>query len=151
MEVRLIDYAELSPVDYVIVEFVAGEHNVPAAMTRSLLDLVDRGVIRVLDLLIVTKSALGDISVTEVEDLGEASELGSLTGTLAEILAADDIDNLARAIRSGATAAVIVWENIGVASISASARQVSAQIVAQGRIPSRAIVATLEADHSEAD
>ncbi len=147
----MIDYAELSPVDYVIVEFVAGEHNVPAAMTRSLLDLVDRGVIRVLDLLIVTKSALGDISVTEVEDLGEASELGSLTGTLAEILAADDIDNLARAIRSGATAAVIVWENIGVASISASARQVSAQIVAQGRIPSRAIVATLEADHSEAD
>ncbi|MBA4025817.1 MAG: DUF1269 domain-containing family protein [Gordonia sp.] len=147
----MIDYSDLGPVDYVIVEFVDGEHHVPAAMTRSLLDLVDRGIIRVLDLLIVEKSATGDIAVTEIEDLGKASELRSLTGTLAEILAADDIDNLARAIRSGATAAVIVWENIGVASLSASARQVSAQIVAQGRIPSRAIVATLEADHPMAD
>lgn len=151
MEVRLLDYSELGPVDYVIIEFVAGEHNVPDAMTRSLLELVDRGIIRVLDLLIVTKSAADEIAVTEIEDLGEASGLVSLAGTLAEILAADDIDNIARAIRSGATAAVIVWENTGIASISASARQVSAQIVAQGRIPSRAIVATLEADRPGAN
>lgn len=135
----------LGPVDYIVVEFPSGLDGFTTSMTDALTDLVDREIIRVLDLLVMTKTADGDIEVSEFEDL-EKGMLSSLEGALAEILAADDIRNLARAIRPGVAAGVIVWENTGVAPLSATATDIGAQIVAQGRIPSRAVIATISAD-----
>ncbi|PYE17504.1 hypothetical protein DFR67_106207 [Williamsia limnetica] len=136
---------ELGPVDYVVVEFPSGVDSFTPSMTDTLISLVDREIIRVLDLLVMVKTADGDIEVSEFEEFGKGT-LSSLNGALAEILAAEDIRNLARAIKPGFAAGVIVWENTGIAPISATATDIGASIVAQGRIPTRALIATIAAD-----
>lgn len=141
---------ELGPIDYVIVEFPERSTHFNRTLTQSIQSLIEHRIIRVLDLLVIDKSPSGDIDVIEFEDLGQPELLG-LGTDLAEILAADDIANLALAIRPGAAAGVIVWENIGVVPMANAAYEAGAQIVAQGRIPARAITATLEADHREAE
>lgn len=140
--------AGLGSIDYVIVEFPAGTKDFDPTLTESILALVEDDIIRVLDLLVIDKSPSGEIDVIEFEDLNQ-SDLAAVGSTLAEILAADDIANLALAIAPGAAAGVIVWENIGVVPMAIAATEAGATIVAQGRIPARAIVATLEADLRE--
>lgn len=138
----------LCPVDYLVIEFPSGVTTFTESMAKSLLALVDKEIIRVLDLLVVTRTHTGELDVVEIEDL-EFAELRILDGTMAEILAADDIANLACAVAPGAAAGVVVWENVGVAPMAVAASDVGAQIVAQGRIPSRAVIDTIEADRKE--
>lgn len=140
----------LGSIDYVIVEFPTGTKDFDPTLTQSVLTLVHDEIIRVLDLLVIDKSPSGQIDVIEFEDLAQ-TDLTAVGCTLAEILAADDIANLALAIRPGAAAGVIVWENIGVVPMAIAATEAGATIVAQGRIPARAIVATLEADLREVE
>ncbi|WP_116916686.1 DUF6325 family protein [Williamsia muralis] len=138
----------LGPIDYLVVEFPSGVTTFSESMFKSLLALVNKEIIRVLDLLVLRRSHTGELDVFEIEDL-EFAELRILDATLAEILAADDIENLACAVAPGAVAGVIVWENVGVAPMAVAASEVGAQIVAQGRIPSRAVIDTIEADRKE--
>ncbi|MDV7135299.1 DUF6325 family protein [Williamsia muralis] len=138
----------LGPVDYLVVEFPSGVTTFTESMFKSLLTLVDKEIIRVLDLLVFKRRPTGELEVFEIEDF-DFAELRILDATMAEILAADDIENLACAVAPGAAAGVIVWENVGVAPMAAAASDVGAQIVAQGRIPSRAVLDTIEADRKE--
>lgn len=138
----------LGPVDYLVVEFPSGVTGFDESMCESLLSLADKEIIRVLDLLVLKRSHTGDLEVFEIEDLG-FDELRILDATLLEVLAAGDIENLACAVAPGAVAGIIVWENVGVAPMAVAAAEVGAQIVAQGRIPSRAVIDTIEADRKE--
>ena len=140
----------LGPIDYVIIEFPEGSKDFDHVLAQSVLSLIELHIIRVLDLLVIDKTSTGEIDVIEFEDLNQ-TEVFALGGTLAEILSADDIANLALAIRTGAAAGVIVWENIGIVPMAVAASQAGAQIVAQGRIPESAIVAALHADLREGE
>ncbi|MDQ0893036.1 DUF6325 family protein [Agromyces ramosus] len=137
---------ELGPVDFVIVEFPAGESNFTGEMAEELLKLVDAGTIRVIDVLILTKDENGDIDAVELEDLDDLGELARIEADLAELLAEEDVVNLAAAMEPGSVAGVLVYENLWAAPFAAAARRAGGQLIANGRIPIQAIIASLEAD-----
>jgi hypothetical protein len=136
---------ELGPVDYVIVEFPAGASNFTGEMAKELLGLVDRGIIRVIDVLILTKSEDGTVEAMELSDIEELGELETLEAELAELLAEDDIEHLAAAMDPGSTAGVLIWENLWAAPFASAARRSGGQLIANGRIPIQAIIASIEA------
>jgi hypothetical protein len=139
---------ELGPVDYVVVEFPAGASNFTGEMAAELLRLVDAGTIRVIDALILTKSADGTVDATELSDVAVLGELQAVEAELAELLAAEDVDHLAAAMEPGSTAGVLIWENLWAAPFAAAARRSGGQLIANGRIPIQAIIASIEADEA---
>ena len=140
---------ELGPIDYVVVEFPAGTSNFSGAMAAELAALAEAELIRVLDLMILTKDQDGNIEVLEVEDLEGTGELGSIEADLAEILAFEDVENLAAAMEPGSTAGVLIWENTWAAPFAVAARQSGGQLIASGRIPTQALIASFENDDNE--
>jgi len=141
---------ELGPVDYAVVEFPAGASNFTGEMAAELRVLVDSGTIRVIDVLILTKDADGTVEATELSDMGELGELQEIEAQLAELLAADDVEHLGAAMEPGSTAGVLIWENLWAAPFAAAARRSGGQLIADGRIPLQAIIASIEADESAA-
>ena len=140
---------ELGPIDYMVVEFPAGTSNFSGAMAAELAALAEAELIRVLDLMILTKDQDGNIEVLEVEDLDGTGELGSIEADLAEILAFEDVENLAAAMEPGSTAGVLIWENTWAAPFAGAARQSGGQLIASGRIPTQALIASFENDDNE--
>jgi hypothetical protein len=69
---------------------------------------------------------------------------------LGELLAADDVENLAAAMDPGSTAGVLIWENLWAAPFASAARRSGGQLIADGRIPIQAIIASIEADQATA-
>jgi len=137
---------ELGPVDYLVVEFPAGSSNFTGEMAAELASLVEAGTIRVLDLLVLHKDDDGSVEAYEIDDLEALDELRVLETQVAEILAAEDVAHLAEAMDHGSTAGVLVWENSWAAPFASAARRSGGQLVASGRIPIQAIVASLEAE-----
>ena len=143
---RATDLDSLGPVDYVIVEFPAGASNFTGEMTRELVALVDAGTIRVIDILILTKAEDGTVEAMELSDIAELGPLQTLEAELAELLAAEDVEHLAAAMDPGSTAGVLIWENLWAAPFAVAARRSGGQLIATGRIPIQAIIASIEAD-----
>ena len=139
---------ELGPVDYLIVEFPAGATNFNGEMAAELLTLVDSGTIRVIDLLVLTKDEDGSVDAIELSDLENAGELVRLEAELAELLAEEDVADLAAAMDPGSVAGVIIYENLWAAPFASAARRAGGQLIANGRIPIQAILAAIEADEA---
>jgi hypothetical protein len=137
---------ELGPVDYVVVEFPAGASSFTGEMAAELRALVDSGTIRVIDVLILSKDTDGTVEATELSDIAELGELQVIEAELAELLAADDVDHLAAAMEPGSTAGVLIWENLWAAPFASAVRRSGGQLIADGRIPIQAIIASIEAD-----
>jgi Family of unknown function (DUF6325) len=137
---------ELGPIDYLVVEFPAGASNFTGEMAAELVALVDAGTIRVIDVLILTKDADGSVEAMELSDIEELGALQTIEAQLAELLAEDDVAHLAAAMDPGSTAGVLIWENLWAAPFAAAARRSGGQLIANGRIPIQAIIASIEAD-----
>ena len=146
MSERSLD--ELGPVDYLVVEFPAGASNFTGEMAKELVALVDAGTIRLIDVLILTKEEDGTVDAMELSDIEELGELEALESELAELLAADDIIHLAAAMDPGSTAGVLIYENTWAAPFASAARRSGGQLIANGRIPIQAIIASIEADEA---
>ena len=144
------DLDSLGPVDYVVVEFPAGASNFTGEMADELLKLVDSGIIRVIDVLILTKDEDGTVDAMELSDVPELGELRALEAQLAELLAAEDVEHLAAAMDPGSTAGVLIWENLWAAPFASAARHSGGQLIANGRIPIQAIIASIAADSAPA-
>lgn len=140
----------LGPVDYLIVEFPAGASNFTGEMAKELLALVDAGTIRVIDVLILTKNEDGSVDAMELSDIEELGPLQAVEAQLASLLAADDVEHLAAAMDPGSTAGVLIWENLWAAPFASAARRSGGQLIATGRIPIQAIIASIEADEARA-
>src|SRR4051794_2413950 len=139
---------ELGPVDYVVVEFPAGASNFTGEMSAELIALVDAGTIRVIDVLILTKNDDGSVDAIELSDIEELGELQAIETELAELLAADDVAHLAAAMDPGSTAGVLIYENLWAAPFASAARRSGGQLIANGRIPIQAIIASIAADET---
>ena len=148
--VQNTDLDELGPVDYIVVEFPAGASNFTGEMAEALLALVDSGTIRVIDILILTKNEDGTVDAKEFSDVENLGPLQKVEGQLAELLAADDVVHLAAAMDPGSTAGVLIWENLWAAPFASAARRSGGQLIANGRIPIQAIIASIEADEATA-
>jgi hypothetical protein len=138
----------LGPVDYLVVEFPAEKANFSGEMAAELTSLVERGLVRVLDLVLLEKNEDGSIEVAELSDADEATvgKLLSLEGDLAMLLAAEDVEKFSEIIEPGSIAAVLVYENRWAGPFGASVRRSGGQLVANGRIPTQALLAAMESE-----
>jgi hypothetical protein len=137
---------ELGPVDWIVVEFPGSRFK--GEIAPALADLVERDIVRVLDLLILKKDDDGSLEAFELSDL-EDSELGVLRSyetELAMLLSEDDVTAVAAAVEPGSTAAVLVWENTWAAPFGSAVRRAGGQLIASGRIPVQALLAVIEED-----
>lgn len=137
---------ELGSVEYVVIEFPEGQQNFTGEIAAAIADLVEKGLIRVLDLMIVAKDADGNVDAFEIDDFDPVDEIVHLEADIAEILAAEDVAHLAEAMAPGSVAGVLVWENLWSVPFAVAARKAGGQLVANGRIPLQAIAASLEAE-----
>jgi uncharacterized membrane protein len=141
------DASEMGPVDYILVEWPGRQPN--GEVAPHLVDLVDRGLIRILDLAFVTKDEDGTVAGIELADLGDgAGELEVLEGASSGLLSDDDLTEAAAALEPGTSAAILVFENTWAAPFAAAVRRSGGQLVASGRIPVQAILAALDAAES---
>ena len=101
-----------------------------------------------IDAVILTKNEDGTVDAAELSDIGELGELEALEAQLAELLAEEDIEHLAAAMEPGSTAGVVIWENLWAAPFASAARRSGGQLIANGRIPIQAIIASIEADEA---
>ena len=140
---------ELGPVDWIVVEFPGSKFN--GEIAPALQDLVQRGTVRVLDLLMLKKDTDGSLEAFELSDLdpSEVGELRSYEKNLAMLLSEDDVTAVAAAVEPGSSAAVLVWENLWAAPFASAVRHAGGQLVASGRIPIQALFAALEADDDD--
>jgi hypothetical protein len=141
-----VNLDELGPVDYLVVEFPAGASSFTGEMAAELVALVESGTIRLIDVLILIKNDDGTVDAMELEDIADLGPLQAIETELAELLAADDVENLAAAMEPGTTAGVLIWENLWAAPFASAARRSGGQLIANGRIPIQAIIASIEAD-----
>jgi hypothetical protein len=147
-----VDLDQLGPVDFLVVRFPAGKANFSGAMADELKKLMDSGTVRVLDLVIVTKDEDGTVEAAELRDHDESEvgELRSLEAELSLLLAADDVERVGADLEPGSTAAVLVWENTWAGPLASAIRHSGGELVANGRIPTQAIIAAVEEDREEA-
>ena len=139
------DIEEMGPVDNVLIEFPDGQPKGQAA--PLLLDLVDRGLIRILDLMFITKDADGNTSAIEIADIdGDgAPDFMVFEGASSGLLSDEDRDEAGNAMENDTAAVLLVFENRWAAPFAKAMREAGGQLVAFGRIPVQALLASLEA------
>ena len=139
---------ELGPVDYLIVEFPAGQQNFTGEGAEQLARLHDAGIIRIMDIVILQKGDDGTVMAQELGDLADLGELQRLEAHLVQTLAEEDVEHLAAAMDPGSVAGVLVYENLWAAPFATAIRRAGGQLIANGRIPIQAIIAAVEADEA---
>ena len=118
-----------------------------------LVDLVERGIIRILDLSFVRKETDGSVTGLEIADIDGDGELDLTVfeGASSGLLGDDDIQDASTVLEPGSSAGIIVYENLWAAPLASALRRSGAQLVAGGRIPVQALVASLEAAEAQSD
>ena len=139
------DVDDMGAIDYLVVEF--GRRRVTGELIPSLLDLVDRRVIRIMDVLIVLTAADGSFETLTPDQLdpAEVGELGALAGASSGLLDEDDAAAVAAIMHPEAGALVLVYENLWSLPFATAARAAGGQLIAGGHIPTQALVAALDA------
>jgi Family of unknown function (DUF6325) len=132
-------FEEMGPIDYVVMEW-DNDEPVRGEVMPLLLDLVDRGIIRILDIGVIVKDLDGTVTTGDLVEIA-----ADFDGASSGLLGQDDLEEAAAAVEPGRTAAVLVWENRWAAPVAAALRRSGGQLVATGRIPVQAILASLDA------
>jgi len=140
------DLIEMGPIDYVLVEW-PGRQPTGEALPH-LVDLVDRGLIRIIDLAFITKGEDGSVAMVEIADLGD--EVAVFEGVSSGLLHDDDIEQAGEALEPGTSAALLVYENAWAAPFAGAVRRSGGQLVASGRIPAEDFLAALDAAEATA-
>ena len=144
METGSIEDLEMGPIDYLVVEW-PGRQPTGEAMPY-LIDLVDRNLIRLLDLAFIAKDEDGSVTRIEVADLGEeAQEFAVFVGAESGLLGDEDADEAGAALEPGTSAALLVYENRWAAPFATAVRRGGGQLVASGRIPIQTVISALDA------
>ena len=138
----------LGPVDYLVVEFPSDKANFSGEMAAELKSLVDRELVRVLDLVIMSKDLDGAVAVDELHEVDESAlgQLRALEADLAMVLAEEDLVEIGKVLEPGNVAAVLVYENSWAAPFASSVRRAGGALVADGRIHTQALLAAIEAE-----
>ena len=139
------DVEAMGPISYLIVEFPGNK--MTGAGLASLVDLVDRGVIRILDLEFVTCRADGSVAAVQLQDLDSDGQfdLTIFEGASSGLLDQSDFDEAGKALDPGSSAGILIFENRWATSFVEGMRQGGAELVAAGYIPLTDIAASLDA------
>ena len=136
-------YEEMGPIDYIVIEWPGRQPTGDVA--PMIVELADRGMIRILDVAFLIKDVEGQIATIEAGDFGEDGDFAEFEGAGTGLLGEEDLNEAAAALNPGTSAAVLVWENRWAAPVATALRRSGAQLVASGRIPVQAILASLDA------
>ena len=135
---------EMGPIDYILIEWPGRQPTGEAV--PLIVDLVDRGIIRVLDIAFMVKGDDGSVAALDIGEIeGGSGAWGEFDGASSGLLGDEDIQEAAAALEPGTSAAVLVWENRWAAPVAVALRKSGGQLVASGRLPIQAILASLEA------
>ena len=136
---------QMGPVDYIVVAFPTDRMTGEAF--PLLVDLVDRGVIRILDLVFLRKDEDGTVTTLSQVDLDRMKvlEAALFEGAASGLLGVDDVNEAAAALDPGTAAGVLVYENVWATPFATALRRSGGQLVASGHIPVQALVAALDA------
>ena len=134
---------EMGPIDYIVLEWPGRQPD--GTVAPLILDLVDRGLIRILDVAFLGKDENGDAYAVDIADIDAADAFGVFDGASSGLLREEDLAEAASVLEPGTTAAVLVWENRWAAPVAVAIRKSGGQLVASGRIPVQAILAALDA------
>jgi hypothetical protein len=142
------DLAQMGPVDYFVVAFPTSQMTGEAF--PLLIDLVDRGIIRILDLAFIRKEPDGTVTTLSQVDLERMKilEAALFEGAASGMLGMDDLEEAGKALEPGTAAGVLVYENVWAAPFAAALRRAGGQLAATGHIPIQALVAALDAAES---
>ena len=139
---------EMGPIDYIVLEW-AGDQPVTGEVMPLLLDLVDRGIIRILDIAFLVKAEDGSVAAIDFAELAQKSaDLAEFEGASSGLIGQDELEEAATALEPGTVAGVLVWENRWAAPVAVALRRSGGQLVASGRIPDPAILASLDASEA---
>ncbi|MCU0279239.1 MAG: DUF6325 family protein [Candidatus Nanopelagicales bacterium] len=143
------DEVQLGPIDYLVVEYPNG--NPTGEALPYLIDLVDRGLIRILDVALLAKGTEGDVSIISLDDLREfqATDFALFAGASSGLLDDEDLVETAAVLSPGSIGAILVYENTWAAPFATALVKAGAQLVANGRIPINAMLAAVEAAESK--
>ena len=135
---------EMGPIDYVVVEFPGG--SLTGEGLPLLVDLVERRLIRVLDLVFLKKEVDGSVLVLTGADAPEGGtlDLTIFDGAASGLLGRDDIAEASSILEPGTAAGILVYENTWAAPFATALRRGGGQLVASGRIHTQAILAALD-------
>jgi hypothetical protein len=136
---------EMGPIDYIVLEW-SGDQPVTGEVMPLLLDLVDRGLIRILDLAFLVKAEDGSVAALDFAEVAaKDAGLAEFEGASSGLLSQEDIEEAANALEPNTVAGVLVWENRWAAPVAVALRRSGGQLVASGRIPIQALIASLDA------
>ena len=138
---------EMGPIDYLIVEWPGAQPKGEAA--PLLIDLVDRGLIRIIDLAFIAQGEDGSVGAVDIS-AGGPDGLQELLGASSGLLSDEDLEEAGQALEPGTSAALLVYENRWAAPFASALRRTGAQLVASGRIPVQALVEALDEQESDA-
>ena len=139
------DVEAIGPVSYLIVEFPGSK--MTGEGLPILVDLVDRGLIRILDLLFVKRDEDGTLTTAELTDLDGDGELDLMVfeGAASGLLDESDLADAATVVEPGSSAAILLFENRWATPFTQALRRGGAEVVAAGYVPLDALAASLDA------
>jgi hypothetical protein len=137
------DIEEMGPIDWILIEFSGPP---TGAAAPYLLDLVDRGLIRIIDLVVVNKDAEGTLTILELADIDGDGELdlAVFEGVRSGVLGEDDVAEAAEVLEPDTSGVFLLYENLWAAPFAVAVRKAGGQLVASGRIPVQSIIAALD-------
>ena len=135
---------EMGPIDYVVLEWPGRQPQ--GEVAPLLIDLVDRGIIRILDIALMVKGEDGSVAAIDLGELdGGSGGFQEFDGASSGLITQEDLEEAAGVLAPGTSAAVLVWENRWAAPVAVALRRSGGQLVASGRIHLQALLAALEA------
>ncbi len=141
---------DVGPVDIVVIGFPPGAP-LKGEAAAIVVDLVDRGIIRVLDALMVVKEADGTFSGLAVQDMSaeQAGDFAVFEGATSGLIGDEDVAAAAEALEPGSAAAIIVYENRWAAPFGAAVRRAGGRLLHYERVPVQDLLAALDALDAE--
>jgi Family of unknown function (DUF6325) len=140
------EFEELGPIDYVVLEWPTATPNAGGEVGPMLVDLVDRGIIRIYDIAFIAKDEDGSIVAIDLAQLnGGGAGFEEFEGASSGLLGEEDFEEAGAALAPGTSAAILIWENTWAAPVAVALRKSGGQLVASGRIPVQSIIAALDA------
>jgi len=136
------DGMSVGPVEYIIIGFPGNRFT--GEIVPALADVVERGLIRIIDLVFVSKDEAGEVTVLEVDEDADVAVFNSLDGDVGDYIGPEDIEHAAAGIEPGSSAALLIWEDLWAAPLADAIHGAGGVVIEGARIPRELITAAEE-------
>ncbi len=135
----------MGPVDYAVFAWPNITKPADGTIANMIVNLVDLGIIRVLDVAFAAKDEDGNVVAIDFDSLGADNAFSAFNGASSGLMDHGDIEEAAAAMEPGSAGAILVWENLWAAPVATAIRESGGMLIDGGRIPVQGIIAALDA------